>query len=153
MSGYLVLMALLLTAAPSDKKADFEKRNTVEMTCGKLILVEPVLFNGASVNGQLERTPIKNTKLRLYYREARTRCCKKQSLAAETVTRKDGTFDFTSVAPGFYWLVGRRDGAHYVVPINFAPNAQTGDKCSELIYELRSAERKLVRVLPPYVIS
>jgi hypothetical protein len=153
MSGYFLLMALLFVGAPSDKKADLEKQNTVEVTCGKLILVEPVLFNGAPVGGQFERTPIKNAKLRLYHRDVRTRCCKKQSLAAETVTGKDGSFDFTSVTPGSYWLVGRRDGAHYTVPINYAPNAQTGEKCSELVYELRSGELTLVRVGPPYVMS
>jgi hypothetical protein len=148
MSGYFVLMALLLAGAlPANKaKADLEKRNTVEVTCGKLILVEPVLFNGAPVGGQFERAPIKNAKLRLYYRDKRTRCCKKQSLARASVTGKDGSFDFTSVGPGSYWLAGRRDGAHYSVAINYDPTAHTDDKCSEISYELRDGELILAKM-------
>jgi hypothetical protein len=146
MSGYFVLMALLLFGTQSDKKADLERQNTVEVTCGKLIQVEPVLFNGVPVGGQFERTPIKNTRIRLYYRDKRTHCCKKQSLAAETVTGKDGSFNFTSVAPGSYWLVGRRDGAHYSLAINYDPNAGTDDKCSEISYELRDGELRLAKM-------
>jgi|HubBroStandDraft_2_1064218.scaffolds.fasta_scaffold524052_2 hypothetical protein len=148
MSGYVVLLALLLTGAQSDNKAktDLEKRNTVEVACGKLILVEPVLFNGVPVGGQFERTPIKNAKLRLYYRDKQTHCCEKQSLAAEAVTGKDGSFDFTSVGPGFYWLVGRRDGANYSLAINYDPTAHTDDKCSEISYELRDGELRLAKM-------
>jgi Prealbumin-like fold domain len=148
MSGYFVLMALLLTGPLPDNKAkaDLEKRNTVEVICGKLILVEPVLFNGAPVGGQFERTPIKNAKLRLYYRDKHTRCCKKQSLAAEAVTGKDGYFDFTSVDPGSYWLVGRRDGAQYSLAINYDLMAHTDDKCSKISYELRDGELRLAKM-------
>jgi hypothetical protein len=146
MSVYLVLMSLLLFGPQSDKKADLERQNTVEVTCGKLIQVEPVLFNGVPVGNQFERTPIKRAKLRLYYRDKRTHCCKKQSLAAEAVTGKDGSFDFKSVAPGSYWLVGRRDGAHYSLAINYDPKVGSGDKCSEISYELRNGELALAKM-------
>jgi hypothetical protein len=146
MSAYFVLMVLMFNGSLPNKKADLEKQNTVEVTCGKLILIEPVLFNGVPVGGQFERTPIKDAKLRLYHRDKRTHCCKKQSLAAETVTGKDGSFDFTSVGTGSYWLVGRRDGAHYSLAIDYDPTAHTDDKCSEISYELRDGELKLAKM-------
>lgn len=150
MSWQPILVVILLLGGSPAQKADPQSRNTVDLSCGKLIQVEPVYFNGVPVGGQTEQTPIKNAKLRLYHRGQGNHCCKKQSLAAETITGKDGTFDFTSIEPGSYWLVGRRDGAHYMVAINYDPNAHTGDQCSELFYALRNGNFKLVK-MKPYV--
>jgi Prealbumin-like fold domain len=150
MSWPPMLVVALLLGGPPTQKADLERGNTVDRSCGKLMQVEPVYFNGVPVGGPSEQTPIKNAKLRLYHRGQGSHCCKKQSLAAETITGKDGTFDFTSIEPGSYWLVGRRDGAHYMVAINYDPSAPTGDKCSELSYALRNGELKLVK-MKPYV--
>ena len=74
------------------------------------------------INGT-EEAPIKNARLWLYHREKSAHCCKKQSLAAKTVTGKDGSFEFRDVEAGPYWIVGRRDWAHYTLAINYDPNA------------------------------
>jgi hypothetical protein len=71
-----------------------------------------------------------------------------QKADLERLTRNDGTLDFTSIEPGSYGFVGRRDGTHYRVAINYDPNAHSGDKCSELFYGLRNGELKLVKMRP-----
>jgi hypothetical protein len=85
MSWQPMLVAILLFGGSAAQKADLERRNTVEVSCGELIQLEPVYFNGVPVGGQTDETPIKNAELRPYHRGQGSHCCKKQSLAAETI--------------------------------------------------------------------
>jgi len=85
MSWQPMLVAILLLGGSPAQNADLERRNTVEVSCGELIQLEPVYFNGVPVGGQTDETPIKNAELRPYHRGQGSHCCKKQSLAAETI--------------------------------------------------------------------
>ena len=145
MSLPLMLVVALLFGNAA-QKIDSNKAGKVELFCGKLILVEPVLMNGVPVGSQTQETPIKKTKLQLYRRAQNGRCCSKQALMAETTTAADGSFEFKDLQPGSYWIVGRRDLAHYTLAIEYAPDAKTEYKCSDLLYELKDGELKLAKM-------
>jgi hypothetical protein len=150
MSWLRMLVVILLLGGSPARKADLERRSTVDLSCGKLVQVAPGDLDSVPVGGPTEQMPRKNAKLRLHHRGQDNQCDKKKSLAAETITGEDRTFGFTSIEPGSHWLVGRRDGAPGLAAINYDPPAHTGDKCSGFFYALRNGELTLVK-MKPYV--
>jgi hypothetical protein len=151
MSWQPMVLVIVLLAGPAQKR-NLQGRNTADLSCGKPIQVEPVYSSGVPAGGQTGQTPTKNAKPGLCHRVQGSPCPKKRSLAAETTTGKDGTSDFAGIEPGSYGLVGRRDGAHHMVAVNYDPDAHTGDRCSGLVYELKNGELILAK-MKPYILD
>ena len=138
--------AQLLGGAPAHT-FDQGKWNTVELLCGKLIQVTEVPVKDTSNSFTEKQKPIKNANLRLYQLDKNAPCCTSESLTAETISRKDGSFDFKNIVLGPYWIVIHAGGTDYKLALSYAPNNKNGDKCPDQLYEIKNGELQLSRII------
>jgi hypothetical protein len=148
MKCHAILVAtLFLGSSTLSQTVDLEKWNTVELLCGKLIQVQQIPEKRRANSFTEKQTPIKNATLLLYHRDKEASCCTTESLTAETVSRKDGSFAFKNITSGPYWIVGRVSGTEYKLALTYKPDSKSGATCPELSYELKNGELQLTRMV------
>jgi hypothetical protein len=145
----LFMFGLLLNGVAS-QVADTRKWNTVEILCGKLVRSEEIPIKGKGNSFADKTTPIKRANIRLYLRAEETACCEGQQPAAETVTGREGSFQFNKAVPGDYWIVANIEGKDYRLAISYAPDNKSDAKCSDLLYALKKDQLQLERVITVY---
>ena len=109
-----LLAAVIATSAQSSPRfASFDR------LCGELSFVTPVSGGG------MDSEPLNNVKLELYPWEEGIACCRNSHPFFNTVTRREGVFEFKNVAPGQYWLVLRHERKMFQLAIVFDPASRT----------------------------
>jgi hypothetical protein len=147
MNWEVIFLLTLLLGDSYFQTADLEKWNTVSLVCGRLIQVRQIPMKGASNSFTEKEKPVKDANVRLYRRDKDIPCCSAESLAAEAVSGKDGSFDFKKITPGTYWLVERVAGTDYKLAITYKPDKENGTKCGQLTYELKKGEIQLTKMV------
>jgi hypothetical protein len=142
-----VLMFSLVLNGAASQTGDIRKWNTVEILCGKLIRSEEIPIKGAPNSFSDKSKPIKNSILRLYLRNEETECCEGQQPVAETVSGREGSFQFKKAAPGAYWIVARVEGKDYKLAITYTPDNKSDTKCSDILYALKKGQLQIERLV------
>lgn len=97
--------------------------------CGRLVSVQTIA-RGEGKNAEEKWKSLRRVPLKLYARGNETACCEGLSVAAKTVTGREGDFDFRKLNPGTYWVVARWNDKVYQLPITFTPEPKDNTDCS-----------------------
>lgn len=147
MNWLCVLIFSLIVNGATPQPADAGKWNTVEVLCGKLIRSEEIPIKGSPNSFNERSKPIKNGILRLYLRNEETSCCEGQQPIAETVSGREGGFQFKKAAPHAYWIVAMVESKEYKLAITYAPESKSGANCSDVLYAVKKDQLQLQRVV------
>jgi hypothetical protein len=74
--------------------------------------------------------PVASVPLRLFEWKWRFPCCQTLKRLSETVSSKNGAFDFGQVGSGRYWLVASWQGKEYQMPIDVDHAHDGPEECS-----------------------
>lgn len=116
----LTIMFCLMSAVPgSPKSEDVIAWQPVRRVCGTL---------QSSPKGKMQ--PLGGASLRLYEWKWRVLCCQSLKRRSETVSSRDGAFDFGQVGSGRYWLVASWQGKEYQMPVDVDHAHDAPEGCS-----------------------
>jgi hypothetical protein len=115
--------------------------------CGKLIRSEEIPIKGARNSFSDKSKPVKSSPLRLYLRNEETACCQVLQPVAETVSGREGSFQFKKAVPGDYWIVARVEGKDYILAITYTLDSMSDTKCSDILYDLKNDQLQLERLI------
>jgi hypothetical protein len=145
----LLIFLAVLPAGASGQAVDAEKWNTVERMCGKAEWVEKIPSKHDPNSYEEKRKSIKKAEVRLYQREGDAPCCGTNPPVAQSVTNREGIFEFKNIMPGKYWLVIVTGVKQYSHAVTYTPDAKNKEPivCSDLLYDLSGGELQLGRMI------
>ena len=145
MKWQLLVAYLMLGLALPAISAETMEPVSVDRLCGKLVSSEDVQEQGKANSSQHDIKPIAHARIRLFSPTASGDCCTLMTPMAETLSGRDGIFQFKKVTPGDYLLVATVAGAEYKLLVRYEPVKISEKNCSELEYTLEKGRFLLRR--------
>jgi hypothetical protein len=133
--GALLIIGLLLHFVPKADAASQrpDRAVTVDRLCGRLRSVQ-------NANATQEKaTSLSETVVRLYRKDGDADCCTNSALIAETLSGRDGKFEFKKIPAGVYWVAMMFQAGEPKLLVRYQPAKGDPTSCSELLYELDEA--------------
>ena len=118
------LVAVLMLVSTSRSSPDGPSPTWVSIgrLCGQMD------YRSAGPDGG-EAKPLSGVHLEIYGWKENLACCDESQLRWKTVTHRDGSYKFSRVRAGRYWLVARWHGKLFRLPVQFAPTKPTKGDC------------------------
>jgi len=140
----LLVAYLMIGLAPPAISSESMEPVSVDRLCGKLVSSEDGQ-QGKTNSVQHDIKPIAHARVRLFSPTASGDCCTLLTPMAETLSGRDGTFQFKKITPGDYLLVATLGATEYKLLVRYEPIKNSEKNCSELQYTLEKGKFLLRR--------
>jgi hypothetical protein len=141
----LLVAYLMIGLAPPAISSESMEPVSVDRLCGKLVSSEDGAQQGKPNSVQYDIKPIAHARVRLFSPTASGDCCTLLTPMAETISGRDGTFQFKKITPGDYLLVATLGATEYKLLVRYEPVKNSEKNCSELQYTLEKGKFLLRR--------
>jgi hypothetical protein len=141
----LLVASLMLGLAFPAISSETMEPVSVDRLCGKLVSSEDIQEQGKPNSAQHDIKPIPHARIRIFSPTASGDCCTLMTPMAETLSGRDGTFQFKKITPGDYLLVATIAGTEYKLLVRYEPVKNSDKNCSELQYTFEKGKFLLRR--------
>jgi hypothetical protein len=136
----LLVASLMLGLAIPAISSETVEPVSVDRLCGQLVSSADTKEQGKANSSPQEVKPVSHARIRLFSPTASGDCCTLMTPMAETLSGRDGIFQFKKITPGDYLIVATLAGNDYKLLVRYEPVKTSEKNCSELQYTVEKGK-------------